>query len=178
MFLTFNEFHDVNLQMHVCTIVWDAFLNMARVVSGCAQWVCRACLKPVKACDLDIHWSCTISNSSTLLSYSIDLPACWIGLLAAKRAQSYTYNSQTCGSACQQSSIEHNRAGKTHTFISFDCSLFIICKLVSDGVLKICFSCVVWHVPSWQDEQRACVCMSLVLIDWSQSGYQIYRQRT
>lgn len=38
-----------------------------------------------------------------------------------------------------------------------DCSLFIICKLVSDRVLKTCFLCAVWHVSPWQGQLHACV---------------------
>lgn len=77
--------------------------------------------------------------------------------MASKRVQSHTYNSQTCGSACQQNSVAHSRAEWTPRHMGFDCGLFIICKLVSDRAVKACFLCGVWHVPPWQGEPHACV---------------------
>lgn len=32
-----------------------------------------------------------------------------------------------------------------------------ICGLVSDGLVKNCFLCVVWNVPTWQSQLHACV---------------------
>lgn len=95
------------------------------------QWMLNACKGmwpwyPVKLHNLQLLFLVTVLIS---LHGELDF---W-----HQKESSPTHITETCGSASQPSSVEHNRVDSP----TYGFCLFIICKLVGQWIVKTCFLC-------------------------------------